>query len=45
MLPILYNLKVSPVNYSEAKLFPYERQATKQSEVEEDDGENAIYGA
>lgn len=45
MLPILYTLKVSPVNYSEAKLFPYERQATKQSEVEEDDGENAIYGA
>lgn len=44
MLPILYTLKVSPVNYSEAKLFPYERQATKQSEVEEDDGENSIHG-
>lgn len=45
MLPALYELSVSPVNYSEAKLFPYERQVNKQSEVEEDDGENAIYGA
>lgn len=45
MLPALYELSVSPVNYSEAKLFPYERQVNKQSEVEEDDGENTIYGA
>lgn len=44
MLPILYDLKVSPVNYSEAKLFPYERQTNKQSEVEDDDGEESIYG-
>ena len=45
ILPILYNVKVSPINYQQAKLLPYERQVNKQSEVEEDDGENAIYGA
>ena len=44
ILPILYNVKVSPINYQQAKLLPYERQANKQSEVEENVGEESIYG-
>ena len=45
VLPILYKVKVSPINYQQAKLLPYQRQVNKQSEVEEDDREeNSIYG-
>ena len=45
VLPILYKVKVSPINYQQAKLLPYERQANKQSEVKEDGREeNSIYG-
>ena len=42
ILPILYNVKVSPINYHQAKLLPYKRQNIN-NEVEEDE-EQSIYG-
>ena len=44
ILPILYNVKVSPINYQQAKLLPYQRQVNGQSEVKKDDREEAIHG-
>lgn len=44
IMPILYKIKVSPINYQQAKLLPYQRQVNGQSEVKEDDREEAIYG-
>lgn len=44
ILPILYNVKVSPINYQQAKLLPYQRQVNEQSEVREDDREESIHG-
>lgn len=41
-LPILYKIKVSPINYHPAKLLPYKRQNIN-NEVEENE-EQSIYG-
>lgn len=46
ILPILYNVKVSPINYRQAPLLPYERQANNVNDkVEEEDEGNPRYTA
>lgn len=43
ILPILYKTKVSPINYKQAKLLPYERQAgVQESEVEDENNRHGI---